>query len=253
MQKLRSMRMRNLFRVAKAVEPIEPTQTQTQTQEPTQPTEPIVKAPTVDFEALISKARQEEKDKLYPEINKLKGEQEKKVTRINELLIVIGEKDETIKQKDSEIAELKKANSTKSDSEEVKTLKLKLAELENNLAIKDQEVSQIKLESYKTNKIVEVRNSGADLIQELVYGNSPEEIDASIELAKAKYAEIANRVKGTVVVNPTKPSTEIPPANPNLGTFQTQVEGLTNGRVNMFDPKQRAQYAEMRAKMGVTK
>lgn len=203
-------------------------------------------APTVNFEELISKARKEEKEKLYSEINKLKGQVDEKVKRINDLLIAIGEKDELLKGKESEIAELKKGSKV-SESEEVKNLKLKITELENSLAMKDSEVASIKIESYKAQKIAE---AGGELIPELVTGSTTEEIDLAIENSKTKYAEIVGRVKETVVVT-QKPSTQIPPVNPNTQAFNQSVAQMDIAGMSMFDKNSRAQYAEMRKTMGL--
>ena len=43
-----------------------------------QPAQPAQPAPTVNFEELISKARKEEKEKLYPKITKLKEQIDEK-------------------------------------------------------------------------------------------------------------------------------------------------------------------------------
>jgi len=202
-------------------------------------------APTVNFEELISKARKEEKEKLYPEINKLKAQVEEKVKRINELLIALGEKDEIIKGKDSEIAELKK-NSKATESDEIKALKVKIVELENALSDKDNEIASIKLEAYKTAKIAE---AGGELIPELVTGGTPEEIDLAIEKSKARYAEIVGRIKNTVAQQ--KPSTEIPPANPNTQAFYNQINTMDIAGLSMFDKNSRSQYSEMRKQLGL--
>lgn len=56
---------------------------------------------TVNFEELIAKARQEEKDKLYPEIQSWKEKH-------NNLLLVIAERDAKIKELEGEITKFKK-------------------------------------------------------------------------------------------------------------------------------------------------
>lgn len=210
-----------------------------------QPSQPA--QPSVDFESLIAKARKEEKEKLYPEITKLKEDLEKKVTRINELLLAIGEKDEIISQKDKEIKEAK-ANSKKSESQEVKDLNLKITELENKLAEKDGEISTIKLDSYKSKKMAE---AGGELIPELVTGNSEEEIDLAIEKAKERYKEIVSKVAPTQQTKPQN-STNIPPANPNTQSFDnSQVNVASLSGINLYTPEGKAEYARMRKQMGL--
>lgn len=203
--------------------------------------------PSIDFESLIAKARKEEKEKLYPEITKLKEDLEKKVTRINELLLAIGEKDEIISQKDKEIKELK-TNSKKTDSQEVKDLKIKITELENKLAEKDKEISTIKLASYRDKKIAE---AGGELIPELVTGNSEEEIDLSIEKAKERYKEIVSKIASQQSIKPQN-SNNIPPANPNTSTFtNSQVNTQSLIGLNLMTPEGRAEYEKIRKQMGL--
>lgn len=214
-------------------------------QDPTPNTPPT--QPNIDFESLIAKARKEEKEKLYPEITKLKEEVEKKVARINELLLAIGEKDEIISQKDKEIKELKN-NSKKSDSQEVKDLKIKITELENKLAEKDREINTIKLASYRDKKIAE---AGGEIIPELVTGNSEEEIDLSIEKAKERYKEIISKIASQQQIKPQN-SNNIPPANPNTSTFiNSQVSTQSLSGLNLMTPEGRAEYARIRKQMGL--
>lgn len=203
--------------------------------------------PSIDFESLIAKARKEEKEKLYPEITRLKEELEKKVARINELLLAIGEKDEIIAQKDKEIKELKN-NYKKSDSQEVKDLKIKITELENKLAEKEKEINTIKLASYRDKKIAE---AGGEIIPELVTGNSEEEIDLAVEKAKERYREIVSKIASQ---QPTKPqnSNNIPPANPNTSTFiNSQVSTQSLSGLNLMTPEGRAEYARIRKQLGL--
>lgn len=214
-------------------------------QDPQPNSQPV--QPSIDFESLIAKARKEEKEKLYPEITKLKEDLEKKVTRINELLLAIGEKDEIISQKDKEIKELK-TNSKKTDSQEVKDLKIKITELENKLAEKDKEISTIKLASYRDKKIAE---AGGELIPELVTGNSEEEIDLSIEKAKERYKEIVSKIASQQSIKPQN-SNNIPPANPNTSTFtNSQVNTQSLIGLNLMTPEGRAEYAKIRKQMGL--
>lgn len=194
---------------------------------------------TINFETLIAKARQEEKEKLYPQIQKLKTELEEKTKKINELLLALGEKDEVIRQL--------KSQSNKSDSEQVKELKKKINELEKQLKEKETELNNMKIEGYKQKKIAE---AGGELIPELVTGSTEEEIDASIELAKQKYKEIVERVIKNTQSNLT--STQVPPANPNVNNFsnpQISVNELEN--IDLFSPEGMKKYAELRKQLGL--
>ena len=204
---------------------------------------------SIDFESLIAKARKEEKEKLYPEITRLKEELEKKVARINELLLAIGEKDEIISQKEKEIKDLG-SNSKKSESQEVKELKIQIADLENKLSEKDGEISFIKLDSYKQSKVAE---AGGEIIPELVVGNSEEEIDLAIEKAKARYKEIITKVATTATINSnTQNSNNIPPVNPNTGNLDKGASTAMNlSGIDMMTVEGRAEYNRLRVQLGM--
>lgn len=203
---------------------------------------------SIDFESLIAKARKEEKEKLYPEITRLKEELEKKVTRINELLLAIGEKDEIISQKEKEIKDLG-SNSKKSESQEVKDLKIKIADLENKLSEKDGEISSIKLNSYKQFKMAE---AGGEIIPELVTGSSEEEIDLAIEKAKARYKEIISKVTTTVNNSNLQSSNSIPPVNPNTGNLDKGASTAMNlSGIDMMTAEGRAEYNRLRVQLGM--
>lgn len=209
------------------------------------PTQQTKQQASVDFESLIAKARAEEKEKLYPEINKLKADLEKKVSRINELLLTIGEKDEVIAQKEKELKDTK-SSSKKSESQEVKDLKVQITNLENQLSEKDSEISNIKLDSYKQKKIAE---AGGDLIPELVTGTSEEEIDLAIEKSVERYKEIVGKLQPQ---QKQQDSNNIPPANPATNAFdnnQVNLGDLQN--INLMTPEGRAQYQKLREQMNI--
>lgn len=214
-------------------------------------TEPVVETkptePTVNFEDLILKARKEEKDKLYPQITKLKEENQAKTARINELLIAVAEANESVKAKDTELNKVKATveNNTAVNDEVVK-LQNKIIELETELANKEGEVKTIKLETFKKEKIAEAQGQ---LIPELVVGNTEEEIANSIEVAKARYAEIVGQVQNTVVV--TSKPTQPPVVNPNTAKFQEGMAQAELSQMSLFDPGARAKYSELRKQLGI--
>lgn len=219
-----------------------------QATEPTQGTEPVVtQAPAINFEDLILKARKEEKEKLYPQITKLKEENQAKTARINELLISVAEANEALKAKDAELTKVKATvdNNTAVNDEVVK-LQNKVIELEAELANKDKEVNTIKLETFKKEKMAE---ANGQLIPELVTGNDEDEILASIEIAKTRYAEIVGQYQSTVVA--TKPATKPPVVNPNTAKFQESIAQSELSTMSLFDPKARAKYAEVRQQLGM--
>jgi len=224
--------------------PNDPTQTQQPTTTPSQP--------TVNFESLIAQARKEEKEKLYPEITKLKAEKETQTKRINELIIEVAEHKEVARLKDEE---LKKAQSTKVDSEEVKALKLEVERLTGELALKDSELKTIELDSYKTGKIDEAQGQ---LIVELVSGTTKEEIDASIEVAKQSYASVMDRVQAQTTPQAQAQTTQtMPSANPVLPVtnptvnpvHQANVDMNNLARTSLFDGNNKEAYKQIRTQL----
>lgn len=214
------------------------------TPEPTPNPTPETKP--VNFEDLIAKARKQEKDKLYPQIQKLEGEVATLTEKSNAHLLTIGEKEE-------EIADLKKqikdftANSTNNTSErekalqqEVESLQTKIKDFETNTCSREEIEAEIKAEYdikfYREQKLREV---GDEAITELIVGSTVEEIDKSVEIAKERYQQITNKILGGVT---------IPVANTNTSNFQQKelkLEDIAN-----LDPRS-PEYAQLRAKLGL--
>lgn len=218
-----------------------------QANEGNDPVAPAQASPAINFEDLILKARKEEKEKLYPQITKLKEEVQAKTARINELLISNAEANEALKAKEAELNKVKTTVDTNTAvNDEIIKLQNRVNELEADLAVKDLEVKTVKLDAFKKEKISEVNGK---LIPELVVGNSEEEILASIEIAKTRYDEIVGQVQGTVVVSqkPSQPTV----VNPNTAKFQDGVVQAELSQMSLFDPNSRAKYAELRKQMGL--
>ena len=72
-----------------------------------EPTEPQPQANTVNFEDLIAKARQQEKAKLYPQIQKLQEQNNALTEKNNTHLLTIGEKDARISELEKELTDIK--------------------------------------------------------------------------------------------------------------------------------------------------
>lgn len=193
---------------------------------------PAPTTPVTNFEDLIAKARKEEKDKLYPQIEKLKADVESLTKRNNDLLLLIGDKDSKISDLEKTLKEAQKA--PKSESQEVKELKMRITELETELTLTktnaEKEVQKVKLETYKMQKM-----QGVELIPELVQGTTEAEIDASIEVAKARYTEIVGKVAQSKTTSPTPPV-----ANPNTKTLDLKT--LTTDQIRGMSSNEFANY-----------
>ena len=219
--------------------------------EPTEPqgngtTEPQPQANTVNFEDLIAKARQQEKAKLYPQIQKLQEQNNALTEKNNAHLLTIGEKDARISELEKQLAESDNANK-KGASEKEASLLSKIAELEKELTdIKANTVSREEIEAeikaeydvklYREQKLREV---GDTVIPELITGTTIEEIDASIKVSQERYNQITSKVLGGV---------QVPVANVNTSSFQAKdlkIEDIAN-----LDPRS-PEYAQLRARLGL--
>ena len=148
---------------------------------------------TMNFEQLIAQARREEKEKLYPQIEKLKAQVEVLTKQSNEALLAKG-------AVEKELADFKESQK-KGDSEEVTKLKAQVEALksenenlkkntvsEEDLRKKLEEEYQVKL--YAKDKLAENKDKILSVFAEKVVGNTKEEIDSAIEKAIASSDEI---------------------------------------------------------------
>lgn len=210
----------------------------------------------VNFETLIAKAREEEKNKLYPTIEKLKRENEAHIKAHNDDLIAIATKDKEIERLKGEIQTLQSQvegketdaikalkKELKAAQEEVQTLKDSAPNVEELTAkIRAEIEAEYEIKSYKENKI---REANGKIIPELVSGETKEDIDASVEKAMARYTEIvgtANPAPATPPVNPT-----LNPANPSSTPLKTSGDAMK--KLLELDPLSK-EYAEARKALG---
>lgn len=217
------------------VEDPEPTKTPEPTPEP-------VKVQTENFDSQIAKAREEEKAKLYPQIEKLKKDK-------SDLLDAASEHQKTITKLEKDLAKQKTLNEKLSaDLEEgnssnktVQELTLTISQLERQLeettVAHEQELSKIQLDAIKKERIAEAKGA---ILPELVTGNTVEEIEESVEKAKARYAEIVASVASTQ-------SNRMPMSNPSFQNTQLTSEASIED-ISKMSP---AEYAVYRAKIGI--
>lgn len=153
----------------------------------------------IDLEATLNKIRSEEKKKHQGDIDRYKKESEEKEKRLQEIEL------ELKKIQDAGKSDIERALSQVQElSAKYTETEQRLSELNNQNRIKD-------LEIYKMSKLM---GAGSELIPELVKGNTPEEIDLSIELAKAKYMEIVEKVKLQTQSQIQQVSNVMSPSNP---------------------------------------
>ena len=220
------------------------------------------KAPTINYEDLIAKARKEEKEKQYKTIEKLKTQVNTLTEQHNGDLLKIADLEEKL-QKANE--KLTKAGS--GDSEEVKTLKetikglekekedldKKVKEFESNKPVSREEVeaevraeleTEYEVKTYKATKMAELKDD--ILVPELVMGTTKEEIDASIQSALERSAEIKNNLG--ISGDKKQKRTPKTPSNPSVhGVQDTEVSMERLATMDVRSPE----YAELRKQLGL--
>lgn len=167
------------------------------------------KEPEVDIDALLSKAREQEKQKLYPEIEKLKNELKAKNAKLNESILKVSSLEDKVAEKDKEISKINElVEKAKEEGKGMGEEQIKLLEKERDdykaraekaeaefLAFKEAQ----ELETYKNSKIKDLDED----FRELVVGGSKEEIDSSFEKAKALADKIKDKYKPNVLPTPS--------------------------------------------------
>lgn len=224
----------------------DPTPNQTPTNDPTPTGNPTqTNDPVINYEDLISKARKEEKDKLYPQITSLKNKVTELTNSNNSNLLEIGKKDARIRELEEQLTKAQSGGMNESDvvkdlNNQIATLKKELKETKDSIVSRDVIENEVKAEYeiklYKQQVLSD--NKGA-IIPELVMGTTKEEIDASLEVAKNRYNDIVQGAVGRV---------KVPVANTGSGvgsSLKISVEDIAN-----LDPRS-SEYAEMRAKLGL--
>ena len=165
-------------------------------------TEPQGTEPPVNFEELIAKARQEEKAKLYPQIDSYKKQVADITALHNNTLLEMASKDKTIEELETRVKELSETKATPEDVNQLAN-QVQALQLENQ-SLKDAQVdvealkqsinSEWEVKLYREQRLREVGNT---VIPELVNGNTKEEIDNALELSKQRYTEIVQGARGT--------------------------------------------------------
>ena len=167
-----------------------------------------VDAPTVTDEAPtqtqkfyteedLAKVRTQEKDKLYPVVEQLKSEvaalkkdkDEKAARKAAESEAKAKEKAE--KDKAKMIDDLDAKDLIKLTTDELREqLERERSERERAFALLEQERTYAELQNYKQNLIEQERENIIPELVDLVAGNTPDEVSASLESLKARSAKI---------------------------------------------------------------
>ena len=217
--------------------------------------------PTINYEDLIAKARKEEKEKQYKTIEKLKAQVNTLTEQHNTDLLKVADLEKKLQDANDKLT---KAGS--GDSEEVKTLKdtiktiekekedldKKVKEFESKKPVDREEVeaevrtqleAEYEVKTYKATKMAELKDD--ILVPELVFGNTKEEIDASIQSALNRSAEIKKNLGFT-----GKPDKRTPksPANPSVSGIQDREVSLERlAKLDVRSPE----YSQLRQQLGL--
>lgn len=183
-----------------------------------------------DFEAKIEGARKDEKNKLYPTIEKYKTDLQTKEQELAEALAKVKDFEEKDMTGDERVTSLKK------ELEESKTLLEQ--RLQDFADAAKKEVYQIRLDAEKEKVLAKY---GEEVIEELISGSTIEEIQQSAEVSHSKYLEIVGKVKVKV--------------SPEGEAIGSGINPLTNrgartvGEVDIDKIKDPNEWAKMREKL----
>lgn len=211
---------------------------------------------------LLSSARTQERDKLYPAIDKSKAQAEEFQQEIKELRKFQRsfEKAEADKQKAIEEAQRIKAESELSAKELAEKYRAEseqriaqLAETQNQeRAILAKELDFMKLQNYAQRRVAEEEAAGtiAPELKDFIGGDTPEDIEASIEIVKAKTAQIVENMRQAGI----RQRQGMPGVAPSAGTNGiTQLDQPTDRQYSADDIKGMSfgEYAELRKRIGM--
>ena len=220
--------------------------------------------PTINYEDLIAKARKEEKEKQYKTIEKLKTQVNTLTEQHNNDLLVQADLEKKLQDANEKLT---KAGSD--DSEEVKTLKetikglekekedldKKVKELEANKPANREEIeaeiraeleTEYEVKTYKATKMAELKDD--ILVPELVFGNTKEEIDASIQSALERSTKIKESLGVKDVGSKTQKRTPKSPSNPSVSGVQDKEISLDYlASLDVSSPE----YAQVRKQLGL--
>lgn len=217
--------------------------------------------PPFDLGKLLAQARQEEKDKLYPEIQRLKSENALLQKQANEAIMEAGKAKQEL--------EVLRNNQDKTSSEEVTKLQAKVEALtEENKKLKEsapdeseirkQLEAEYELKAYLKDKLEENKDKILSVYAKQVKGKTKEEIDAAIKKAIEDSDEIRKEVNGGKDSSEDKEDKkkkpaqkkkeETPPApNPSVSVGGKE---FTLDYIQGLDPRSK-EYVEFRKQIGL--
>lgn len=227
-------------------------------------------APQINYEQLIAQARKEEKDKLYPKMQKLEEENKKLVQTGNDNLIKIGDLTQSVSNL---TAELQKYQTGEVVNEEIEKLKSQVEALTaENQNLKDSapDIEKIRAEieqeyeikAYASEQRTAHKDDVLSSFLEEIAGTTKEEIDASVEKAKAKTLSIKKDLglvdeegnpvekKSTKKQTETKSAPVKAPAMNPVDNSGSNIARFDADYIRNLDPSS-PEYAEFRKSLGL--
>ena len=167
----------------------------------------------------LTKARQEEKDKLYPRLNEmseqLKQLQEERAAELAERQRQIDEQNEALKAKEESEMEIKDLMERREAEmrAEIQTLNQRY---ETDRAVFERERALAEAAQYRLARIEQESEFIFPELRDLVRGDSPEEVDASIEEMKQRSEMIFNNMQAAQQPAPFRGAAmpSVPPVGP---------------------------------------
>ena len=195
----------------------------------------------------MAKVRSQEKDKLYPQINALKEEiaalkkerEEKAAKKAAEEAEKEAKRLEKEKRKQEEELSLRDLLSVK-EQEWADQLKAEKAEREKAFALLEREKAYSELQQYRQSRIEQAREEIIPELVDLIQGNTPEEIDASIaglQDRSSRILESAQQAMQAARRDMTGTRVTTPPAGPldiNTGNRQFTAEDISSMSMNEY-------------------
>lgn len=213
-----------------------------------------------ELNAAIEKARQQEKDKLYPTISKADERSKAMQDELKELRAFQKKQEKAEADREAAVAaERKKAEEAELSARELierrqAEFDARLAQIDaenqQRVALMEKEIEFSRLQAYTQRRVSEESENIAPELIDFVGGNTPEEVEASIELVKSKTAQLVENIQAAG----QRRRAAMPGVAPSAGT---------NGVGPMDAPGQReltdadikgmgmAEYAELRKKLGM--
>lgn len=210
--------------------------------------------------AAIAKARQEEKDKLYPRLSK---QDEKFKLLEDELAVLKQEREARLAQEKTKADELTaKAEAKRKEEVSAKTLldekaaewESKFTDMQNALAQKDaifaKEKEFLELQQYTQSQVMAASDDIDPRFVDYISGNTREEVDASILRAKAKTEELITELQAAQLAARQTQRGVSPAGYSTSGPLDTEPFNQSISASDLQNMPM-SKYAELRSKLGI--